>query len=700
MTDSRRGSHEGMSPLTHAEAEALISARLDGPLESAANRALLAHLSACDNCRAFAQQIDFMATAVREIPSLPPSAAVSRHVRAEIRGESKPMRRFSHWLTSSRSAPAGALAAAVVALTLVSASVFGPLGDNDSNNPSVNAPSFAAVTTATGEGSDPDTAGETANDTAAAPPNIQVTQSAPDEAFAQGEAVQKTEEPEAYGGDSEADAESNVAAADAGSEPGQETARGAAGGDTGEIADGTGGGNMTVLFAEEPATPEATPTEEPIPTETPQPEPTATDQPEPTETPEPEETATPTEEPATPEPTLTATPEPEATATAESTATPAPTEEPTPTETPEDEADSPAIVQRPNSTGSDGTAIQPVSGDASDASAGTGAAGSTGPADTEEDGTIVSAGDEENADDEETELASEPAGPVAFGDLESAGTMGSSGVLIPGNGGLYAAEQPGGGLAIVALDGTVLASGWGYNPVWSGDGQTVYAADGTLSEGGAALIAWTSGGGMDYVTSGAPVYDTPAGAANGGLYYVRYQPGGEFTLQLRFTGDDSVIWETGEYTLVGQAIYLYGAEVFVPTDQGWLAIPTGGGEPRNVGPVMGGEYDPVVDPATGMIAYASGGSVYVAPAVSPGSAMLAGNLGNGGFAWTPWGLALASGGEVSIVHSDGSATPIVTGGGDLTAPVWTGDALRIADTADGGTIRVLPAETISAIIGG
>ncbi|MEZ4624784.1 MAG: zf-HC2 domain-containing protein [Thermomicrobiales bacterium] len=149
MTDSRRGSAEGTSPLTHADAEALISARLDGPLDSGENRALLGHLASCDRCRAFATQMDMLATSVRDIPSLPPSAAVSRAVRGEIRGETSPVRRFGAWLTTSKSAPLSALAAAAVALALVSASVFGPLGDDGSNGPSVNAPEFAAMETET-----------------------------------------------------------------------------------------------------------------------------------------------------------------------------------------------------------------------------------------------------------------------------------------------------------------------------------------------------------------------------------------------------------------------------------------------------------------------------------------------------------------------------------------------------------------------
>ncbi|GIW03671.1 MAG: hypothetical protein KatS3mg059_0291 [Thermomicrobiales bacterium] len=70
--------------LTHEEAEALISARLDAPLSPAQNRALLAHLATCRQCRAFAAQMEIMSRALRELPRLPASPLVSRQVRERI----------------------------------------------------------------------------------------------------------------------------------------------------------------------------------------------------------------------------------------------------------------------------------------------------------------------------------------------------------------------------------------------------------------------------------------------------------------------------------------------------------------------------------------------------------------------------------------------------------------------------------------
>lgn len=738
MTDSKRGNADKASSLAHTDAEVLISARLDGPLDPALNRTLLAHLASCDNCRAFASQMDSMATSVRAMPSLPPSAAVSRKVRSEIRGETAPAKRFVRWVTTSKSAPMGAMATAAVALALVVASVFGDLGNDDTNGPSVNAPNFAAVETQTSEAKRDDS-GDTGSDSAAQIPNVQVTQAqnAPESAMATDSPTENASgadsaasAPETSTSSSSGDAaaaavtdsseaaptetvlpsDGGIAAASGPVEGDGSSARGSSGA---ALGDGTGG-ELPVSMAvdegqalpSETAEPEPTATEtipatstlEPTATE--QPEPTATTAPEPTETPEP--TAT-----AEPEPTETPAPTPSATATVEPTGTA--TEEPTPTS---GNGDSPIIQPRGDSpaatdTASSDTSVVQATGESTIAQrpADSGGDGQT-PEPGAADASIV---DDSSANAGQTELAGEGSGgevpstqgPVSFADLDPVGSLARSGLLLPSASGNYAVERAGGGLDIVSGDGAVLVSGWGYNPVWSEDGQTLYAADGSLSEGGAALISWTTGGGPTYVTSGGSLYDTPAGAANGGLFFIRYQPGAEFSLQLRFTGgEEYVVWESGDYALVGQAIYLYGGEVFVPTNQGWIAIPTGGGEPRNAGSVLGGEFDQLVDFSSGSVAFVSNGAVYMAPASSPGSAMVVGDLGNGGFAWTPYGLAIANGSQVTIVLADGQTVPVVTNGGDLTAPSWTGDGLRIADAADGGTMRILPAETISAILGG
>jgi hypothetical protein len=724
VTDSKRGNAQGASPLTHNDAEALISARLDGPLDPAQNRALLAHLASCNSCRSFATQMDTMTTAVRALPSLPPSTAVSRRVRSEIRGETAPLRRFTKWITTSKAAPMGAMAGATVALALVTASVFGPLGDDNGNGSSVNAPNVAVMQaeTSTAEASARTT--DYGNESAMQLPNLQVPpdSEAPTAALATGEPVgngavetqanpETADSQESTADNNSSNAPGNMAAASGPSTENDSAAKTPS--DTAAIlGDGTGRDDTPVTLADDEATP--------VPTETSAPEPTATAEPSPTEeataTTEPAPTETANEEPdptSTPEPSPTATeapPTPDATSTpatpvSEPTSTATETAEPTPAE---DDGDSPAIVPRGDDNESESSGVGETSATIASsegetttdesAAAGTGAAGSSESAIQSTESTAES---ELELAEEDSAQEPEPAEPVQFSEMDAVGVMSSNGLLLPGNGGLFAAEQPGGGLSIVAADGSMVTSGWGYNPIWSEDGQTLYAADGSLSEAGAALISWSAGGGPNYITSGAPAFDTPAGARDGGLFYVRYQPGAEFSLQLRFTGgEDRVVWEAGSYELTGQGIYLFGSEVFVPTNQGWIAIPTGGGAERNVGATLGGEFDQVVDPASGMIAFVSGDTVYIAPASSPGSATSVGSLNGGGFAWTPWGLALASGSEVSIITPDGRSTPIITGGGALTAPSWNGSELRVADSSDGGSLRSIPIDLITGIVGG
>jgi predicted anti-sigma-YlaC factor YlaD len=68
----------------HREAQALISARLDGPLDPVANRELSDHLAACPECHAFAEQMHMLSRGLRDIPLLPPSPTVRRAVYDHI----------------------------------------------------------------------------------------------------------------------------------------------------------------------------------------------------------------------------------------------------------------------------------------------------------------------------------------------------------------------------------------------------------------------------------------------------------------------------------------------------------------------------------------------------------------------------------------------------------------------------------------
>jgi anti-sigma factor RsiW len=78
------GSGSAVPSLSHAEAEALISARLDAPLADLQATALAAHLAHCHSCSTFAAQMSAMQSGFRALPHLPASPTVSRQVRERI----------------------------------------------------------------------------------------------------------------------------------------------------------------------------------------------------------------------------------------------------------------------------------------------------------------------------------------------------------------------------------------------------------------------------------------------------------------------------------------------------------------------------------------------------------------------------------------------------------------------------------------
>src|SRR5690625_1172786 len=87
--------------ISHHEAEVLISARLDHPLDPIAERELNAHLATCPSCRAFAESSGALAASLRELPYLPASATVSRGVMARIEEGRSPWARFGGILNTN-----------------------------------------------------------------------------------------------------------------------------------------------------------------------------------------------------------------------------------------------------------------------------------------------------------------------------------------------------------------------------------------------------------------------------------------------------------------------------------------------------------------------------------------------------------------------------------------------------------------------
>ena len=118
--------------LSHAEAQALISSRFDGPLDPVAERVLNAHIATCPSCRAFNQSAGQLARGLRQLPYLPASPAVSRAVLEHVNAPRPPWLRFG---LPSLATMVPALSAAVVALILVVASAVALIQMQDDNDP-------------------------------------------------------------------------------------------------------------------------------------------------------------------------------------------------------------------------------------------------------------------------------------------------------------------------------------------------------------------------------------------------------------------------------------------------------------------------------------------------------------------------------------------------------------------------------------
>ncbi|MDQ3539929.1 MAG: zf-HC2 domain-containing protein, partial [Chloroflexota bacterium] len=117
--------------LSHAEAQALVSARLDGPLDPIAARELQAHLATCASCRAFNTSSTQLMRGLRSMPYLPASPAVKRAVIDHIRTPRTPWNVVSGpWLT--RAVPVVTIVAAALVLTVLGTVAVQRLNDTQS----------------------------------------------------------------------------------------------------------------------------------------------------------------------------------------------------------------------------------------------------------------------------------------------------------------------------------------------------------------------------------------------------------------------------------------------------------------------------------------------------------------------------------------------------------------------------------------
>lgn len=375
--------------ISHIEAQALISARMDGPLDPIAERELQAHIATCDTCRAFANQTAAMTRAFHELPYLPASPSVSRVVMEHVQRPSSMWGMTQQWLTPNLGSALSTVAALVVVAALgifVLTRIVGQGGnDGHQNNTQVLTapsqetgnglalnnltPTATVVARGSGQGQ-PTTVAATAKATTAtatntvAPTNVAVAPTATSPVDT-APGPTSTSTAGADNGQIVVPTEATTVEPTAVATSEQKQALGG--------ADQSGRGAARTAAGASTAVP--LPTWTPLPTFTAAA--TATTTPSPTDTPVPEPTSTPTETP-TPEPTLTAeptatlvpteTPAPESTATptSTSTSTPLPTAEPTqtpvPTQTPMPTATvSPEPTQTPSPT-ENAQVIEPANG--------------------------------------------------------------------------------------------------------------------------------------------------------------------------------------------------------------------------------------------------------------------------------------------------------------------------------------------------
>lgn len=327
--------------LSHAEAQALVSARLDGPLDSVAERVLNAHLATCPSCRAFNRSAGQLARSLQGLPYLPPSPAVSRAVLEHVNAPRSPWSRLA--LPGFSNALPALSAVALVVIFVGTFAVLRMLDDDERDRETLNAP--------------------TTNNVAQSPPTATA---APETGVSEVATLTPGATSPARSGATESSLPalsaptetSELGPASADDPPtGQETSEPTTGTDTsgaadeaGSVAEPTAIASATQLPPTEvPAqsttapsgvdissgpTVRSTPTATTIPTETPEPTATAIPTDVPTETPAPTATSIPTDVPTEPpEPTATTIPTEVPTETPELTATTIPTE--VPTETPE-----------------------------------------------------------------------------------------------------------------------------------------------------------------------------------------------------------------------------------------------------------------------------------------------------------------------------------------------------------------------------
>lgn len=120
--------------LTHSEAQALISARLDAPLDDDIERILEDHLAGCDECRLFAASSARLASALGSLPTVPPSPAVRQAVWAAIDREPTWWGRIGGALSGQTAAVVSTAAIALLVIAFATLVIVRLTGSDDGSS--------------------------------------------------------------------------------------------------------------------------------------------------------------------------------------------------------------------------------------------------------------------------------------------------------------------------------------------------------------------------------------------------------------------------------------------------------------------------------------------------------------------------------------------------------------------------------------
>lgn len=739
MTGHSRGHGSAAHPLNHSEAEALISARLDAPLNPQQEQRLAAHLATCTSCRQFADQMNAMTTGIRSLPRLPASPTVSRQVRERIAQPQSIWERIGGLMGGRVGFAPMAATAAMLALVIAGYALFQGKDDNGRLGPTItagtviaqNATQTSDANQVTQTSSSEITRGvviptetpvnavnvvapdETPTDTPTTVPTesdtptnvptetdtptpVPTETSVPTDTPTATSAPTDTPEPTATRTPkpepTETPAPTETTAATE-----VPTATGTATSEPTATETATEEPTATNTATAEP-TATRTPTKEPTATRTPTEEPTATNTPKPaaTDTPEPTETPKPKRPTRTPTPEATATEEPAqptiapADNSAPTEAPPPPTE--VPTETPAEVPTETPVEEPTNST-----QIVPVDG--------TGAAEETATPETTAETTAIGGSTAEANGSQTSNTTALLDDTARLAGITSGGApVGPLRVNSPGTLMVLSSDQGGSDLQVVSMsDGSIMAHlGAGADPIWSPLGILVLYQS---HSGGTPSVALYDGdtGKVEPISDPArdgAVQDIPAGWSGTSAYYLR-ETGDDQSTVILFaydvnTGGTEEIWRSTGVALSGGRPIPTGDGFLVATTASWLLIGTDGSE-SNLGPNdYGLTGEGFLSPGAGLVAYPAGDQLIVADVSSPGIPMAQIPYVNGtgiGFTWSPDGsyLAISDGYSLQIYDTAGNFLGAATSdnGVSIAAPQWLSDGIYYVETSPHPSLRRL-----------